>query len=139
LIGVSNNITSTLEYVNIYITILYSIVLYLSVFVKSFQHLQRYEELAERHKTSSTRYNHLYNSLIFLENPDGMELTIKEFELILISSPIVPDFIRKKHNIDYPDIDMQELDIVDTESPHKERLDLAVEYQLRKFKHQSYN
>ncbi len=65
----STSITGTAEVNNIgdmYISItriIYPIILYLTAILNSLQHFLNYEKLAEQHRTSSLRYNLLYNNI----------------------------------------------------------------------------
>lgn len=93
LIGISNNITSITENSNKALSVSYSIILYFSVLLSASQQFLKYEELTEKHRVASVRYNHLYN-LCLLSSEAQIDAIIEEYENIYNSSPVLPDYLK---------------------------------------------
>lgn len=105
-IAVSNNITSSMNKTSSTLGVIYSIGLYLSIFISSLQKFLQYEKLTERHRIGSVRYNNLYNAIIMYiiiekhEDENGKEEFVKwvntEFDLLYNETPSVPKEITVK-------------------------------------------
>jgi hypothetical protein len=121
--GVANNITATLNVDSKPLSVCYSIVLYLSVLLNTIQRFLKYEELSEKHKTFSIRYNHLYN-LCLVSTESQLTDIIQEYEDIYKNAPDIPEKIKLK----------EDSDIENT----PEIIDIATSHQLNRLIIQSY-
>lgn len=113
-IGIANNITSITDTNNKALSVSYSIVLYFSVLLGACQQFLRYEELAEKHRVISVRYNHLYN-LCLLSQETDLNSIIEEYENIYNNSPLLPDHLKditvEQQNQDNNVIDLEGIDV----------------------------
>lgn len=123
MIGISNNITTISGMDNKVLSVSYSIILYFSVLLSASQQFLKYEELAEKHRIASIRYNHLYN-LCLMSDEGDLASVIEEYENIYNSSPIIPEHLK-----------------INEETVHKtpDNIDLATTQQLNKLILQSFN
>ena len=133
LVSITNNITSVSRENNIYLSVSYSVLLYLSAMVSTLQQFLKYEELSEKHKTSSTRYNHLYNLVLLTDSNDDIKvkLIIEECENIYNSSPNIPEKILKTIE------DCNTNNLTPT-SINNDEVDTATAYQLSRLMVSSY-
>ncbi len=121
LIGISNNITSISDIEIKALSVSYSIVLYLSVLLSASQQFLKYEELAEKHRVISVRYNHLYN-LCLLSKQKDISSIIEEYENIYNNAPIIPEHLKDssdEQEIEPSDFTMIELDGIDMATAHQ--------------------
>lgn len=128
LIGISNNITTISDVNNKYVSIVYSIVLYFTALMSTLQQFLKYEELSEKHRVSSIRYNHLHN-LCLISKEEDLKTIIKEYENIYNSAPVIPDFLTQ--NIK----EMEKTDVLDTP---EDDIEMATKHQLNRLLVQSY-
>lgn len=134
--SISNNITAIYRdsiYISNYISVGYSLILYVNVVITSIQHFLKYEELAEKHHSASSKYKNLYN-ITLSENIDVKEFrdtVIKEFELLCTNSPDIPAWIIKKFSGDlvFPNIHCE----VNVVKSINNDIDAAIDYQINRF------
>jgi hypothetical protein len=123
IIGVSNNLTVSLNIDNKPLSICYSIVLYLSVLLSTLQQFLKYEELAEKHRVCSIRYSHLYN-ICLMSRETEIKGIIEEYENIYKTAPSIPNNIKS--------------DDVETSGHSQDIIDIATSHQLNRLALQSY-
>lgn len=128
LISIANNITSTINSGNKMLQVCYSIVLYFSVLLSTLQQFLKYEELSEKHRVTSIRYNHLY-SLCQLSTEQDAASIIEEYENIYNNAPNVPEHLKQKEQEEVKVFGAVKID---------ESIDIATAHQLNRMIVQSY-
>lgn len=123
-IGVSNNLTASLNIDNKPLTICYSIVLYLSVLLSTLRQFLKYEELSEKHRVCSIRYSHLHNLCLLYKESD-IKSIVEEYENIYKNAPSIPEHIKS-----------EEITVIQSEGGI---IDIATSHQLNRLALQSYN
>lgn len=134
--SISNNITAIYRdsiYISNYISVGYSLILYVNVVITSIQHFLKYEELAEKHHSTASKYKHLYN-ITLSENihiEEFKNTMIKEFELLYTNSPDIPDWIIKKFSSElvFPNMHLE----VNVVKNINDDIDAAIDYQMNRF------
>lgn len=132
-ISISNNITAFTDNENKFLSIGYSILLYFSVVIGAIQQFLRYEELAEKHRTSSIRYNHLYN-LCLISPESEVKVILEEYEDIYTSAPVIDSVQLSELPHELQKKDSQTM----LQLQEQTEIDLATAYQLNRLLVQSY-
>lgn len=125
-ISIVNNVSAVSGYQNVILQVGYSGLLYLSALISTIQQFFKFDELAEKHRTASTRYNHLYNVIQMPENI--ISNIIEEYENIYNNSPPLPE-----HG------DKPILDDTVQDGINFSQVDAATAFQLNRLILQSYN
>jgi hypothetical protein len=115
--GVSTNVTAVTGSDDKITKIIFSILLYLSLVTTGFKKILKLDKKVEQHESSVQRYNVFYENVMEYsqERRRVDEFLIKNFQMIDITSPDIPDFIKKNvvvcpETIDEVNIDMTERD-----------------------------
>jgi len=145
-IGVSNNITSlSSSTYNVYVNIVYSLLLYVVAVLSAVQKFYNYPEKIETHKTSVIRYSNLLDSINdYINNVHDTEqfykLIVEEYRSLNSISPVIPTWIMKIQ-VD-EDVMMSTTSVQSLEKEESvksfESVDKMIEYELNRFKLNSY-
>lgn len=132
--SVSNTITAIYhdDTTNInYISLGYSLLLYISALNNGIRYLLKYEELAEKHRSASSKYKNLYEMIISssVPIPDFKEIIISEFEIIHQNSPTIPSWIILKHGNEILPTSHNEVSV---EIPINNNIDEAINYEVNR-------
>jgi hypothetical protein len=105
--GLANNITTLLGESNISVGIVYSVLLYLSVMIRTYQTYFDVAKLAENHRTSAQNYLIFRNTILeYIDTSREADNAIwKNYHLLNTTSPEIPDNIKNKerHSIEVED------------------------------------
>lgn len=100
--GLANNITTILSESSVAVGIVYSVLLYLSVMIRTYQTYFDVAKLAENHRTSAQTYSVFRETIMEYidKDKDVDDILWKNYHLLNATSPDIPDHIKDSSTID---------------------------------------
>lgn len=97
--GLANNITTILSESSVAVGIVYSVLLYLSVMIRTYQTYFDVAKLSETHRTSAQSYAVFRDTIheYIEKDKDVDDILWKNYHLLNTTSPEIPDHIKNKN------------------------------------------